>query len=151
MTRDCFQGKNSLLKEKFESGVFDEEEEEEEDAGDEGKRRRKSKEQIKIEGKRTASALMKKFERGEPFILEDEEGTEEGEEEEEEEEGGAPRLGRRRRIGSEKKEVEEIFKEAGKNFEFWGMEMEGYWFPFVVKGNWREIGRLSGRGFEAGH
>ncbi|XP_076066324.1 uncharacterized protein LOC143039888 [Oratosquilla oratoria] len=76
-------GKNLTLKEMFESGAVD------------GEKMDKSvmREEIKIDGKRAASSLKEKFEKGRPFTLEDEDNEE-------------------RKANGEREEVEEIFKEA---------------------------------------
>ncbi|XP_047736745.1 uncharacterized protein LOC125177988 [Hyalella azteca] len=79
-------GKNTTLKERFESGQFE----------NEDKNHTKNKEEIKIDEKRAARSLKEKFEKGQPFCL-DEENDDVG----------------RRHVG-EKEEVEEIFKEAGE-------------------------------------
>ena len=81
------QGKNVSLKEMFESGQFESEE----------KREKMSKEEIKIDEKRAAKSLRAKFEKGQPFIMDEEGETTNGH-------GGH---------GGEIQEVEEVFKDAG--------------------------------------
>lgn len=81
------QGKNISLKEMFESGQFE----------NEDKDKERTKEEIKIDEKRAARSLKERFEKGQPFIM-DEEGSETN----------------GHRLAGELQEVEEVFKDAGE-------------------------------------